>query len=367
MISLRSPGAIGLGLDELDTPALILDLDVLRANLDRMAQLFAKTSVRLRPHAKTHKTPNIALMQLERGAIGIACAKLGEAEVLAAGGVRGLLLTTEVVGDTKIRRLVGVSKQVAMTVVVDDFSAAERISDAATAAGLRLDCLVDVNVGQNRTGIEPGEAALNLARKIQTLKGLTLTGLQGYEGHLQFVAEIEERRRLNAQSMQLLTHTASLLAENGLRVDVVSTAGTGTCQMAAGFSGITEVQPGSYIVMDTQYNAVQGVDFKTSLTVLTSVVSVNRPNAVIVDAGYKAVSTDAGQPKVRGMDGDFTTQGDEHGKITFASGNPLSLGDRVELLPSHCDTTINLYDVYHVVSEGRVIALWPILGRGRTQ
>jgi D-serine deaminase-like pyridoxal phosphate-dependent protein len=188
-----SPSVIGARVEDLDTPALLLDLDKVERNLATMARLFEGSSVRLRPHAKTHKVPILALRQLELGAIGICCAKLGEAEVLAAGGVSEVLVTTEVVGSTKVRRLLGLARQINVTTVVDDAGAAEQLSNAAVEVGLRLRCLVDLNVGQNRCGVEPGESALELARQVAHLPGLQLAGLQGYEGHLQHIVDAGER------------------------------------------------------------------------------------------------------------------------------------------------------------------------------
>jgi D-serine deaminase-like pyridoxal phosphate-dependent protein len=361
------PGAIGLPVQQLDTPALILDLGAVERNLDRMDEALAATTVRARPHTKTHKVPNLALEQLRRGAIGICCAKLGEAEVMAAGGVGPILLTTEVVGEAKIRRLLGVARQVPIVTVVDDAHAAEILSEAAGEASLRLDCLIDVNVGQDRTGVEPGEPALVLAERLAGLPGLELIGLQGYEGHLQHIVEPEARREANASAMQLLTQTAALLTERGHRVEVVSTAGTGTFRFAAEWPRVTEVQPGSYVVMDSDYGAVQGLGFENALTVLTSVVSTQRKNAAVVDAGYKTLSSDSGAPVPRQVEATFQFMGDEHGKLVCENGCPLRPGDKLELIPSHCDTTINLHDVYYVTRGGYVVAVWPIAARGRVR
>jgi D-serine deaminase-like pyridoxal phosphate-dependent protein len=360
------PGAVGKRVDEMDTPCLLLDLDQVERNLDRMAALFADHRVRVRPHAKTHKVPNVALMQLARGAIGVCCAKLGEAEVMAAGGVSGLLITTEIVGVPKIRRLLGVARQVQVMTVVDDLGAAERLSEAFAAAGLRLQCLVDVNVGQNRAGVAPGEPALALAQQVDRLPGLELVGLQGYHGLIQHIRAPAERQEADTAAMRLVSDTVELLLGKGLRIEIVSTAGTGTCVFAADWPHVTEVQPGSYVVMDSDYGQVQGLGFGNALTVLTTVLS-KRGNDVIVDAGHKALSGDAGPARPKELDATYTTGGDEHGKLTFANGNPLAIGDTVEMLPSHCDTTINLYDVYHVTRGGRVVAVWPIAARGRVQ
>jgi D-serine deaminase-like pyridoxal phosphate-dependent protein len=361
------PSAIGLPVHQLDTPSLLLDLDAVERNLDRMQQALAGSSVRARPHTKTHKVPNLALMQLQRGAIGICCAKLGEAEVMAAGGVGPILLTTEVVGDAKISRLLGVAQQAEIITVVDDAVAAERLSEAVGALGLRLDCLIDVNVGQNRTGVEPGAPAVTLAEKLDGLSGLRLVGLQGYEGHLQHIKEPEARREANASAMQLLSQTAELLTEKGHRAEIVSTAGTGTFRYAMEWPRVTEIQPGSYVVMDSDYASVGGVGFENALSVLVSVVSTQRAGAAVVDSGYKTLSSDSGAPAVKGLDATFGFMGDEHGKLTFEGGCPLASGDKVELIPSHCDTTINLHDVYYVTRGGYVVAVWPIAARGRVR
>jgi D-serine deaminase-like pyridoxal phosphate-dependent protein len=360
------PGAIGAPVADLDTPSLLLDLDAVERNLDAMAALFAGSSVRIRPHTKTHKVPNLALAQLARGAIGVCCAKLGEAEVMAAGGVPEILVTTEVVGTPKLRRLIGVARQVSVITVVDDAEAAAQVSRAAVEAGLRLRCLVDLNVGQNRTGVEPGEPALALAQQVTRLPGLQLVGLQGYEGHLQHIVSADERRAANARAMRLLNDTADLLLTKGLPIEIVSTAGTGTGRFAAAWPRVTEIQPGSYVVMDSDYGRVQGLPFENALTLLATVVS-RRQNEAIVDTGTKTLSTDAGPAVPAQLDATYAPQGDEHGKLTFQNGNPLARGDRVQLIPSHCDTTINLHDVYHVTRGGRVVAVWPVAARGRSQ
>ncbi len=366
MLSSAEATVIGARIQDLDTPSLLLDLEAVERNLATMARLFADSPVHLRPHAKTHKVPILALKQLSLGAIGICCAKLGEAEVMAAGGVSELLVTTEVVGAAKVRRLLGLAHQTSVIAVVDDAWAATELSDAAVAAGIRLRCLVDVNVGQNRTGVEPGEPALALAGAVARLPGLRLVGLQGYEGHLQHIVDAEERRAANARAMRLLADTADLLRDKGLAVEIVSTAGTGTGRFAAEWRQVTEIQPGSYVVMDSEYGRVAGLPFENALTLLTSVIS-RRGNEAIVDAGIKAASTDAGPARPRDLDASYLPQGDEHGKLTFANGNPLALGDKIELIPSHCDTTINLHDRYYVTRDGRVVAVWPILARGQLQ
>lgn len=348
---------------ELDTPALLLDLDAVERNLGAMAAAFAGRTTKLRPHAKTHKSPILARMQLERGAIGICCAKLGEAEVLVDGGVREVLITTELVGAPKLRRLTALAPRADLTVVVDGGEAAHALSEAAEAAGLRLRTLVDVDVGQHRTGVAPSEA-LALARFAAGLPGLRLAGIQGYEGHCQHVVDAGERRAQNAASMRLLCETAAAFAQAGLPTGIVTTGGTGTGAFAAEFAAITDVQPGSYVVMDAQYGGVEGVRFEPALTVAATVISA-RPGEAIVDAGYKTLSCDVGAPRVLGLPAEFRFAGDEHGKLVFAGGATLEVGTIVSIQPSHCDTTIALHDEYVVHRGGTVVDRWPIAGRGK--
>lgn len=358
--------AVGMRIADLDTPCLLLDLDLAERNLNAMERLFAGTQVRLRPHAKTHKSPALALMQIERGAVGVCCAKLGEAEAMAAGGVRDLLITTEIVGAPKVRRLLGLARQARVTIVVDAAEPATQLSEAAAAAGLRLRCLLDIDVGTNRTGIAPGEPALALGLAVAGMRGLDLVGVQGYEGHLQHVVGEDERRAAHAVAISPLVETAALLRDRGLQMEVVSTAGTGTCRFTPTLKGITEVQPGSYVVMDTDYGRIEGIGFANALTVLTAVVS-KRNNGVTVDAGLKALSTDAGPAMPKGVAARYSPRGDEHGLVTFEDGNPLAAGDKLELIPSHCDPTINLHDHYYVTRGGYVAGVWPIAARGRLQ
>ena len=348
-----------------DTPALLLDLDKVERNLDRMASLFAGTRVGLRPHAKTHKTATIAKMQLARGAVGICCAKLGEAEALGARGVQPLLITTEIVGPLKLARLIALARACDVTVVVDAAESADALSHAAAEGGVLLSVLVDVDVGQRRTGIAPGEPAVQLGRHVAALPGLTLMGLQGYEGHLQHIVDPQQRREANASSMRLLCETAEAFRDARLPTEIVTTGGTGTSVFAADYETVTDVQPGSYVVMDAQYGAVAGVAFENALTVATTVISV-RGSTAIVDAGLKCLSSDVGMPTPRDLDADFTLVGDEHGKLTFPGARQVEIGDIVQIVPSHCDTTINLFDRYVVHRGGEIVDEWPIVARGRS-
>jgi D-serine deaminase-like pyridoxal phosphate-dependent protein len=354
----------GTPLERIDTPALVVDLDALERNLDRMAAFATRSGKGVRPHAKTHKSPLVARMQLDRGAIGLCCAKLGEAEVLADAGVGPLLITTEIAGEPKVSRLVALRRRAEVLAVVDDMDAARALSQAMRGAGLTLDVLVDVNIGQERTGVAP-DGAGELAACVASLTGLRLRGIQAYEGHLQHVRTEAERRmqwRLCADRMLV---ARDQLARRGLTVGIVSTAGTGTCAFAAELPEVTELQAGSYPFMDSDYARVEGLPYESSLTVIASVVSRQRDDTAVIDAGWKALSTDAGLPVVKGRpELEYVTKGDEHGGVRGARMTP---GERIELIPSHCDTTVNLYDEYVCVRKGVVEAVWPIAARGRVQ
>jgi D-serine deaminase-like pyridoxal phosphate-dependent protein len=359
----------GQPIKEIDTPALLLDIGAAERNIRRMAGAFEGGPVRLRPHVKTHKTPVLAHKQVAAGAIGVTCAKLGEAAVMAAAGVPDILISSEIVGPEKVARLVAMCRHARVTAVVDDEGAARAIGDAADRAGLRVPVLVDVDVGQGRTGVQPGEPALALARAVAAMPGLMLRGLQGYEGHLQHVASAKAREEKCRAAMGALVETASLLRDRGLPVEVVSTGGTGTSAFAGAYPGVTELQPGSYVVMDGHYGTIEGVAFEHALTILTAVISKTRPGAAVVDAGLKTASIDSGPPSLKGRpDVQFLFAGDEYGILSFSDGQfDVRVGDKVELVPSHCDTTINLHDVYYVIRDGVLEDVWPIAARGMIQ
>jgi len=329
-----------------------------------MAAFAKKSGKRVRPHAKTHKSPLIARMQLDRAAIGLCCAKLGEAEVLADAGIGPLLITTEIAGQPKVSRLVALRKRADVMAAVDDLDVARALSDAMSAAGLVLDVLVDVNVGQDRTGVAPDDAG-ELAACVASLAGLRLRGIQAYEGHLQHVYQEADRRAQWRACADRMLAARDQIVKRGLTVEIVSTAGTGTCAFAAELPEVTEVQAGSYPFMDSDYARVEGLSYESSLTVLASVVSRQRGDTAVIDAGWKALSTDAGMPAVKGRpELAYATKGDEHGGVR---GARLVPGERIELIPSHCDTTVNLYEEYVCVRKGVVEAVWPIAARGRIQ
>jgi 3-hydroxy-D-aspartate aldolase len=362
--------------DEIATPALLLDLDRFERNLKRMAEHARGSGKSLRPHAKTHRCPEIARRQIAGGALGVACAKLGEAEVMAAAGIRGLLITTEVVSPAAVARLIALVRQAPDTmVVVDNPANVVALAPASAAAGVIVNVLVDVDVGTRRTGIAPGEPALALARMVAAERSLRLRGLQGYAGHCAHVMGWSARREASHKALAPLMETRRLLEAAGLPVEIVAGASTGTYDIDSELAGLTELQSGSYCVMDLDYRRIGGrsgaslTDFEMALTVVATVVSVPAGDRVIVDAGLKAFSTDKPFPPEAverpGLTYEFA--GDEHGRlvVTDPSRRP-SLGDRIEFFPPHCDPTFNLYDRIYAMRRDRIEAVWEIAARGRS-
>jgi D-serine deaminase-like pyridoxal phosphate-dependent protein len=360
----RNPERGTVRVSEIPTPALVLDVAALERNIARMAAFFAQGPCRLRPHFKAHKTPEIAKRQLAAGSCtGLTCATVGEAEIVAAF-CDDILLANEVVTADKCERVAGLARRVRMTTVVDSLAGVDALSRAAQATGTRVGVLVDLNVGQGRCGVEPGEAALILAREVTQSGGLTLLGVMGYEGHLQPVRDRSERASRTRQAMQGLVHTAQQLRDAGLPCDVLSAGGTGTYDISGRIDGITEIQAGSYALMDTDYASV-GVPFEPAFWMLGTVVSRPTRDRCVADCGHKSATKDHGNPAVRGIAGaTVASLNDEHATIALPPGCDIKVGDRVELQPSHVDPTINLHDVFWVVSGDRVIDIWPIAARG---
>jgi 3-hydroxy-D-aspartate aldolase len=363
--------------DEIPTPALLLDLGRFERNVQKMAAHAKAAGKKLRPHAKTHKCPEIAHRQIAAGAIGVSVAKVGEAEAMAAAGVRNLLITTEVVGPEKIGRLLGViDRQPETLVVVDHPDNVRELGRAMTRAGRVLNVLVDVDVGGRRTGVQPGEPALELGRAVQHEPALNLRGLQGYAGQCAHVIGFDERRRTSRRWMTRLMKTRELFEKHGLPVDVVSGGSSGTFNIDSELPGLTELQSGSYCVMDLDYRRIGGPagstydEFEMALTVLTTVISVPSAEMAMIDAGLKAFSTDKPfVPEAVEWPGvEYSWAGDEHGRLTVTQvGRLPRLGDRIEFFPPHCDPTINLYDRFYAMRGNTVEAIWDITGRGRSQ
>jgi D-serine deaminase-like pyridoxal phosphate-dependent protein len=358
--------------EAVDTPALLLDLDAFERNLRRLAAAVAGSPVRLRPHAKTHKCPAIALRQMAEGAVGVCCQKVSEAEAMVAGGVPDVLVSNEVVGAPKLRRLAALARRARVAVCADDPGNVAGLNEAALAAGVRLPVLVEVNVGADRCGVEPGDPALALARQIAGLPGLRFGGLQAYHGSAQHIRDFGQRRAAIDAAVEKARRTLDLLRRAGIPCEVVTGSGTGTYRFEAGSGVFTELQAGSYIFMDADYArdlAEDGGpyrDFEHSLFVFATVMSRPAKDRAVVDAGLKALAVDSGMPLVLAMpDVEYARASDEHGTLTLHDPNrPLRVGEKMRLIPGHCDPTVNLHDWYVCVRGATVEALWPITARG---
>jgi len=358
---------------ELATPALVLDRTVFQRNIAAMQAHCDRVGLKLRPHAKTHKSVSIARAQIEAGALGVCCAKLGEAEALAEGGIDGILVTSPVVTPRAFERLARLNEKLAdFMIVADSAVCVDGYAQAGAASGKRLKVLVDVDVGLHRTGILPGEPALGLAKRIAASPHLQFVGLQAYAGQLQHIAEFEERRTQSLAALKILGETRDLIVKNGIPCPIVSGGGTGTFNIDGEARVFTELQAGSYIFMDKQYGEVRianaaPLPFETSLFVQTTVISANMPGLATTDAGFKAFATDAGAPVIHSgvaPGAQYFFFGDEQGGV-MGSGN-LEPGTAILCSAPHCDPTVNLHDTYHLIDGDTVVDIWPIEARGRS-
>jgi D-serine deaminase-like pyridoxal phosphate-dependent protein len=351
-------------LSDIPTPALIVDVAALDRNIARMAAFFARGRCRLRPHFKAHKTPAIARRQLAAGScVGLTCATMSEAEVVA-DVCDDVLIANEIVSADKSARVAALARDRTVTVAVDSIAGIEALADAARTAGVTIGVLVDVNVGQGRCGVEPGDAAVALARCVVAATGLTMRGVMGYEGHLQPLRDRAEREARTRAAMRDLVETAKEIRAVGIPCEVVSSGGTGTYDISGRVEGVTEIQAGSYALMDTDYASV-GVGFEQAFYVLGTIVSRPSPGRCVADCGHKSMTKDHGYPSVNDVDGaTVTALNDEHAVIAIPASCTLSIGDRVRLIPSHTDPTVNLHDLFYAIEGERVVDVWPIAARG---
>ncbi|MBP6014545.1 MAG: DSD1 family PLP-dependent enzyme [Alphaproteobacteria bacterium] len=360
----------------LATPALVLDLKAFERNVAAMQEHCNRVGLKLRAHAKTHKSVEIARRQIAAGAVGQCCAKLGEAEALAEGGIDGLLITSPVVTAQGFARMAKLNARLNdFMIVADSAVCVEGYMRAATESGKRLKVLVDVDIGLHRTGIRPGEPALALAKSIAASPQLQFVGLQGYAGQLQHVPEFQDRRSQSLAALKLLGETRDLIVAGGIPCPIVSGGGTGTYNIDTEAQVFTELQAGSYIFMDKQYCEVKianaaPLPFESALFVQSTVISANMPGLVTTDAGLKSFATEAGAPVLHSgapEGANYFFFGDEQGGIILGGADKhLPLGSVVSCTAPHCDPTVNLYDAYHVVDGDRLAAIWPIDARGRS-
>ena len=359
-------GMIGQHKSEVDTPALLLDLGMVERNIAKMAAFFRDKPCKLRPHIKTHKLPLIAHKQIEAGAIGITCAKLGEAEIFLEAGIKNILIANEIVGRTKIERLVHLSSYGDLIVCVDQIDNARDISEAAGKIGRKVNVLVEVNVGLNRCGVMPGKPALELVQKVTRLEHLTFRGIMGYEGGV-FILDLEEKKKKCVTCNQRLVETKQLIEENGFPVEIATAGGSNTFNLTGIYPGITDIQVGSYVTMDS-HNRYYGLDFEQAVTVLTTVISRPERGRAVIDAGMKSFSIDEGLPICKEPGISIFRLNEEHGHLKIENPDrDLSVGDKIEILPSHGCTTIPLYDRYVVIRNDHVETVMEMHARGANQ
>ena len=366
---MRQTAFIGMDKNEIDTPALLIDLDALESNIKTMSEYFKEINTNLRPHFKAHKSTAIAHMQMAAGAIGITCAKLGEAEVLAEAGIKDILIANQIVGPLKIARLVNLAKHTDMMVAVDSQENVKAISEAAIEKGVRIRVLVEVDVGMERCGVISKEQALDLARFCNDSKGIQFCGLMGFEGGVVEIAEREERVRRGNLCMDRLEETKNYLEANGIDIEIMSGGGSGTHDIAGPRKFMTEIQAGTYVFMDSKYLAVEGMEkkFKPALTVLTTVISRPAPDRLHTDCGRKSASKDFGIPQPLNIDGlEQRGLSEEHGNCRVHKPLDLKIGDKFELLPTHSCTTVNLHDYYYGIRNGKLEVIWKVSARGKS-
>ena len=356
---------VGMPVTELPTPALVVDIEIMTRNMETMANYLTKVKTQLRPHAKTHKTPAIGHMQMRAGAVGLCCATVGEAEVLVYAGIPEVMIANEIVDPVSLRRAVNLARQARVLMIVDDCENVKNLAAVARQYGAVVDVLVDLDVGQGRCCCRSLEKLERVAREVVNQKGLRLRGVFGYEGHLQFLPDREERSRKGREATGLLVRAAKELAGLGLNMEIVSGAGTGTYDIAAEFAEMTEIQAGSYIFMDGTYQKL-GLPFQQSLTVMATVVSRPTDALAVFDVGIKAISPERFHPSLQGVAqgcAEVKSLSEEHAVANLAGGFDPKPGERYHFVPSHCCSTVNLYDSMFVSRNGIVEAVWPIAAR----
>jgi 3-hydroxy-D-aspartate aldolase len=371
VVGLNIPAEIGMEEKDICTPALIIDLDVFEKNILQMRNFVEQKGIRHRAHAKTHKSADIALFQIEHGgACGICCQKVSEAEALVEKGVKDILVSNQVVDLRKIDRLAVLAQQARVIICIDDLANIKNLSNAAQKHNVIIECLVEIDCGAGRCGVNPGEPVLELAKKITGAKNLSFSGLQAYHGPAQHIRNFYERKAKIKGVVQEVSSTITLLKNAGLECEIVGGAGTGTYYFEGTSKVYNEMQCGSYIFMDADYQKILDVngkfisEFKNSLFIYTSIMSHSKPDVAICDAGLKVQSVDSGPPVIFGRDDvSYLKCSDEHGVISDPNGN-LKLNEKIKLIPGHCDPTCNAHDWYVGVRSGKVECLWPVTARG---
>ena len=365
-----SQSLIGVRKFDLDTPILCIDLDRMESNIRKMAGACREHGVAWRPHEKCHKTPAIALKEIDAGAIGVTCAKVSEAEVMAAGGVRDILIANMIVGPRKLERVAALCHWAEPIVACDHFAQVKPLAEVCRKNGVEVRVLIEVNLGLDRVGIAPGKDTLELAQAIDRLEGVRLAGIMGYEGHLLQVAEPAEKEQKIRESMALLVGCKDQISKAGIACDIVSAGGTGSYQYTVRCPGVTEVQAGGGIFMDPYYRVkCQVKDLDYALTVLATVVSRPTLERAILDAGRKTMNPDVAMPVVAGYDdAEVKRLSAEHCELRLGpESQDLKIGDKVELVVGYGDFTTVLHDEFYGFRKDRLEVIWPILARGKLQ
>jgi D-serine deaminase-like pyridoxal phosphate-dependent protein len=355
---------IGRARDEVTTPALLLDLDVARRNIETMARKFDDLPAKLRPHIKVHKSVELARMTVDAGAVGVACATAWEAVVMARGGIADVLIANQVVHPDKLAAVADLAREHRITVTVDDVRNIEQLSRAAGDTGSAFELLIELDVGMGRCGVRTPEDALPIAERIASLPGVSLRGIQAYEGHCMLEPDLETRIRMAGEANEKAVAAADFLAAHGHPIADISGGGTGTYFITGAHPRITEVQAGSYVLLDQFHGTLVPGGFAVAMTVLGTVIS-RQGNTVVLDCGRKAVGIDFVTPPLVGYpDAQIRYYAEEHCLADFPGPPPLDLGDRAEVIAGYGPTTVNLHDVFHVIEGGVVTDIWPVNPRG---
>jgi len=357
---------MGLGWHEnVSTPALVIDYNKLVKNIKTMANFAKENKVNLRPHIKTHKCPKIGQMQLEAGAKGICVATIGEAEVFADNGFNDILIANEVVEINKMRRLIEINNKNLVRVCVDSQKNVKDLSELANKSNIKIEVLLDIDVGLGRTGVKSGEPALELANIIKKTPNLELVGLMGYEGHLTYLTDFENKKKQTELCMKMLVDTSDLLNKNGFEIDYITAAGSGTYMIAGKYPGITEIQPGTYPFFDEHMSKCVP-DFEIGLTILATINNQTGKKNFTLDMGSKACSTADGKPIFKDYPkSKMTLLTEEHGQFKASKDDSFEIGQKVELIPGHVCPTVNLYDFFNVIKDDILIDKWEISARGK--
>ncbi len=357
---------IGCDKNDLDTPALWVDLDILERNIAKIAQYTKSAGVNWRPHTKGIKIPAVAHKLITAGAIGVTCAKLGEAEVMAAAGIRDILIASQVVGQAKVTRLANLCHHADVIVAVDGIDNIRQLSGAANRAGVSIRVVVEVNTGMDRCGVPPGESALNLAKQVDELPGLRFSGVMGWEGHTVGIEDPDEKKRCVQQAVGSLVATAQMIRSTGLAVSIVSCGGSGSYRITSLIPGVTEVQAGGAVLGDVTYTG-WGAQTEPGLFILATVISRPAPERAVVDAGRKAMNGEVAMPVARNFpELHLRKLNAEHGVLVVDDPEArIKVGDKLDFIAGYGDNTVFLHDYLFGVRNGKVEIAWEVQGRGR--